>query len=500
MPRNMPVYTPGVVPTAQYPTWAASIYLDRADGQSPVSDSFTVPANAKQQLPVARPQTSIVVTVGGNARTVTESATPAVGTVGYDRTTGIYTFNAADIGGAAVVAYTPLQTVITAGRMMAIESEIELHQDTFTAGPELGSVSDGELVQFSSTGGRDVEGSGIMAEDVTQAIADATAAVDARGGRAYQSIPITGAGPYTITPDAAAGSLFLVLPIEDGSYTAPVSIATTNATEGDSVEVLADFDAGTSPTVEIRNATSGGTLLATLIGSGAPTRVFLRLRFSGSAWQAVSAPTLPLVSGGTGATSASAARTNLGLGTIATQAASAVAITGGTIEGTAIGGTTAAAVRGTTLTATAQQGCGVYHATTQTIANNTWTGVQYNTEDWDNGTTHSTVSNTSRLTAPVAGVYLVTANVAFAANATGVRQVVVGKNGTTPAAGVPGWGIQLQAADGTNGNRLTVSVALLLAANDYIEIFVIQNSGGDLAVGSASDQRIMSRATFIRLT
>jgi hypothetical protein len=94
----------------------------------------------------------------------------------------------------------------------------------------------------------------------------------------------------------------------------------------------------------------------------------------------------------------------------------------------------------------------------------------------------------------------VTANVAFAANATGVRQVVVGKNGTTPAAGVPGWGIQLQAADGTNGNRLTVSVALLLAANDYIEIFVIQNSGGDLAVGSASDQRIMSRATFIRLT
>lgn len=36
------------------------------------------------------------------------------------------------------------------------------------------------------------------------------------------------------------------------------------------------------------------------------------------------------------------ARTGLGLGTIATQAASAVAITGGTLEGVAIGGTTAA--------------------------------------------------------------------------------------------------------------------------------------------------------------
>ena len=37
--------------------------------------------------------------------------------------------------------------------------------------------------------------------------------------------------------------------------------------------------------------------------------------------------------GGTHATTASAARTNLGLGTIATQAANAVALTGGTISG-----------------------------------------------------------------------------------------------------------------------------------------------------------------------
>jgi len=38
--------------------------------------------------------------------------------------------------------------------------------------------------------------------------------------------------------------------------------------------------------------------------------------------------------GGTNATSASAARSNLGLGTISTQASNAVAITGGTISGT----------------------------------------------------------------------------------------------------------------------------------------------------------------------
>lgn len=43
--------------------------------------------------------------------------------------------------------------------------------------------------------------------------------------------------------------------------------------------------------------------------------------------------TLPILNGGTGATTASNARTNLGLGSIATQAANNVSITGGTIGG-----------------------------------------------------------------------------------------------------------------------------------------------------------------------
>ena len=47
----------------------------------------------------------------------------------------------------------------------------------------------------------------------------------------------------------------------------------------------------------------------------------------------ISLSTVPVNLGGTGATTASGARTNLGLGTIATQNASSVAITGGTITG-----------------------------------------------------------------------------------------------------------------------------------------------------------------------
>jgi hypothetical protein len=59
--------------------------------------------------------------------------------------------------------------------------------------------------------------------------------------------------------------------------------------------------------------------------------------------------TLPIANGGTGATTAPNARTNLGLGTIATQNANSVTVTGGSIDGTTIGGSTPAAGTFTTL-------------------------------------------------------------------------------------------------------------------------------------------------------
>ncbi len=62
--------------------------------------------------------------------------------------------------------------------------------------------------------------------------------------------------------------------------------------------------------------------------------------------------TLPIANGGTGATSAGAARTALGIGTLGVQAADAVNIDGGAIDGAIIGANTKAAIGGTTITAT----------------------------------------------------------------------------------------------------------------------------------------------------
>src|SRR5690554_6188537 len=55
---------------------------------------------------------------------------------------------------------------------------------------------------------------------------------------------------------------------------------------------------------------------------------------------------VPISQGGTGATNASGARTNLGLGSIAVQDANFVAITGGTLDGVAITASTAALTSG----------------------------------------------------------------------------------------------------------------------------------------------------------
>ena len=60
---------------------------------------------------------------------------------------------------------------------------------------------------------------------------------------------------------------------------------------------------------------------------------------------------LPVAQGGTGASTASGARTNLGLGSVATQDSNNVSITGGTVNGVVIGGSTAAAGSFTTINA-----------------------------------------------------------------------------------------------------------------------------------------------------
>ena len=118
-----------------------------------------------------------------------------------------------------------------------------------------------------------------------------------------------------------------------------------------------------------------------------------------------------------------------------------------------------------------------YHNAAQSIANATNVALAFNSERFDTDTIHDTATNNSRLTCKTAGKYLVNANVSFAANATGFRQLTIVLNGVTEIAALwlPNQGAGL-------ATTVVVSTLYDLAVNDYIQAFAYQTSGGALDV------------------
>lgn len=133
----------------------------------------------------------------------------------------------------------------------------------------------------------------------------------------------------------------------------------------------------------------------------------------------------------------------------------------------------------------------VYNSANIAIANNTDTALTFDSERWDTDSIHSTSSNTGRLTATIAGKYLITALVRWAANNDGRRSVWIREGGDTI--------IALVQADAATGGVFTVqevSRQYNLKAGEYVEVLVNQNSGGALnveAVSNFSPEFMMAR-------
>lgn len=126
--------------------------------------------------------------------------------------------------------------------------------------------------------------------------------------------------------------------------------------------------------------------------------------------------------------------------------------------------------------------CSVYNNATQSIPDATLTALTFNAEDYDQGGMHSTSSNTSRVTIPSShnGIYLMTGQIVFASNGTGVRTGAFYKNGSLLYTNE-----QITAISGAV-TIVNVCAMASLAVADYIELFGYQNSGGALNVGSAT--------------
>lgn len=108
-------------------------------------------------------------------------------------------------------------------------------------------------------------------------------------------------------------------------------------------------------------------------------------------------------------------------------------------------------------------------------------------------TTGNMAATAGRITIAVPGVYWVRGNASFSANATGIRQCFVRKNGTTL---VTPYGNRSAVAVGTN-EAVDTQGLVTLAAGDYLELITFQTSGAPLNVLGGSSATVLE-AFFIR--
>jgi hypothetical protein len=130
-------------------------------------------------------------------------------------------------------------------------------------------------------------------------------------------------------------------------------------------------------------------------------------------------------------------------------------------------------------------GCSIYNTTTQSIPNATNTAVTFNSENFDTDGFHDTSTDTSRITIPTGkgGKYLITYLIVFRNNGTGYRNVDLIKNGTV---GFHSCGYAAVTSSSAYVGESGSSIVDLAAA-DYFEMFVTQNSGGSLGTQGTAD-------------
>jgi hypothetical protein len=124
--------------------------------------------------------------------------------------------------------------------------------------------------------------------------------------------------------------------------------------------------------------------------------------------------------------------------------------------------------------------------TAQSIVTNTLALVNFTSEEFDTDGLHDNVTNNSRLTATVVGTYLIYAFVDWTPSSSGDRGIRIEKNsaGNFNSANV----LAASSASGGTGSYFvnqTVTALTHLAAGDHVEVFVNQNSGGNLNVDGA---------------
>jgi hypothetical protein len=123
-------------------------------------------------------------------------------------------------------------------------------------------------------------------------------------------------------------------------------------------------------------------------------------------------------------------------------------------------------------------GVSVNRTSAQSLTNDTWTAISFDTEQFDEGGFWAASPNPTRLTIPSGqgGKYMCVATGFFNnASTSGYRLTKITKNGSDIDIGYGTW---MPAA--TSRTHAVASTVLSLSAADYLQFEMIQNSGGSL--------------------
>lgn len=111
----------------------------------------------------------------------------------------------------------------------------------------------------------------------------------------------------------------------------------------------------------------------------------------------------------------------------------------------------------------------------QTVSNNSIALIQFDDELFDTADMHDNATNNTVVTAPIDGIYLISAGVRWDANSTGSRFLSINVSST-------GRVQQVWSTPNTQESDHAVTTAFRLSANDEVTLEVYQDSGGDLDV------------------
>lgn len=151
----------------------------------------------------------------------------------------------------------------------------------------------------------------------------------------------------------------------------------------------------------------------------------------------------------------------------------AAAPTNVNLDGTNSEGASTSFARATHGHAFVPPSCRVFHNAAQSITNNTDTVVAFNSERWDTSSLHDTVTNNSRITIPIAGVYVVTFTGEMDVDSDILHMRVRFRiNGATFIAAV-NYGSIIEANERP---MLDLSTIYKFAANDYVEAVIFQKN------------------------